>query len=318
MIELLVLALLILFFSILFDVVIGEPPNRIHPVVFIGITISKLKTRFISKNNKIAAGCFFLISIILINTVPLVAVLYLLYIAKNTILLILFAVIYIYFLKSTFSIRGMGTHVNRIINALEKSDLDSAKKYTSMVVRRDTSSMDSEKIASAAVETIAEGFVDGYLTPMFFYAFFGIAGAMVARVINTMDSNIAYRDNIHYEFGRCTAIGDSITNFISSRMAPFMFSISAFLLGIKYAKTRIINTTDSLNAGYSIGAMAKVLGIRLEKSGEYIINPDAKSPGVNDIKKAMRIYYLSSVLTLLIFVIPVMLVLFVLHIFLLF
>ena len=97
----------------------------------------------------------------------------------------------------------------------------------------------------AAVETIAEGFVDGYLTPMFFYAFFGIAGAMVARVINTMDSNIAYRDNTHYEFGRCTAIGDSITNFISSRMAPFMFSISAFLLGIKYAKTRIINIDNS-------------------------------------------------------------------------
>ena len=108
----------------------------------------------------------------------------------------------------------MGTHINRIIGAMENNDMDSAKKYTSMVVRRSTDKMDSHHIASAAIETIAEGFVDGYLTPLFFYAFFGLAGAMVAKVVNTMDSNVAYRDNTHYEFGRCTAIGDSITNLI--------------------------------------------------------------------------------------------------------
>jgi adenosylcobinamide-phosphate synthase len=178
--------------------------------------------------------------------------------------------------------------------------------------------MDSSSISSAAIETISEGFVDGYLTPLFFYAFFGLGGAMVAKVINTMDSNIAYRDNTHYEFGRCTAIGDSITNFISSRMTPFIFKIGAFFLRIKYTKTMVINTTDSLNAGYSIGAMANVLGVRLEKPGEYIINSGARFPGVKDIKQAMRMYYISSFLTMLIFVIPVMLILFVFHILILF
>jgi len=318
MIYSIILALIILFFAVLLDIVAGEPPDRIHPVVFIGFTISKLKQWFISGNHKIARGCLFLISIIIINTVPLLVVLYILYIAGNIVFLILFAIIYIYFLKSTFSIRGMGTHINKIINALENNNIDSARKYTSMVVRRNTASMNSASISSAAIETIAEGFVDGYLTPMFFYAFFGLGGAMVAKVINTMDSNIAYRDNRHYEFGRCTAIGDSITNFISSRMTPFIFRIGAFFLGIKYTKTMVINTTDSLNAGSSIGAMANVLGVRLEKPGEYIINSGARSPGVGDIKKAMHMYYISSFLTLLIFVIPVMLILFVLHIFILF
>ncbi len=318
MIDLLILALIILFFAVILDVITGEPPNVIHPVVFIGVTISKLKPLFISETHKIARGCVFLLIIIILNTVPLLVVLYILYIIRNVISIVLFVIIYIYFLKSTFSIRSMGTHVNRIINSLEKGDMDSAKKYTSMVVRRNTSNMDSGSISSAAIETVAEGFVDGYLTPMFFYAFFGIGGAMVAKVINTMDSNIAYRDNTHYEFGRCTAIADSITNFISSRMVPFIFKISAYLLRIRYIKTAVINTTDSLNAGYSIGTMAEVLGIRLEKSGEYIINPGARYPEVKDIKKAMGIYYLSSFLTLIIFVIPAILILFALHIFILF
>ena len=315
MISLIALAIIILLLAIVLDILMGEPPDIIHPVVFMGITISKLKPRFMGKENKIARGCLFLISILIINIVPLLAVLYILYISGSTILLILFILIYAYFLKSTFSIRGMGTHINRIIGAMENNDMDSAKKYTSMVVRRSTDKMDSHHIASAAIETIAEGFVDGYLTPLFFYAFFGLAGAMVAKVVNTMDSNVAYRDNTHYEFGRCTAIGDSITNFVSSRMAPVIFRISAFILGIRYIKTRIANTTDSLNAGYSMGAMAEILGIKLEKSGEYIINSEANYPDVRNIKDALKIYYASSLLSIFIFVIPVMVVLFVLHLF---
>ncbi|WP_337859806.1 cobalamin biosynthesis protein [Ferroplasma sp.] len=315
MINVLLLAVFILFLAMLIDIVSGEPPDSIHPVVFTGITISKFKPLFMKCKNRITGGCYFLFWIIAINTIPLLAVLYILYIFKNTILLILFIIIYAYFLKSTFSIKSMGKHINRIIGSMKKDDMIAARRYTSMVVRRNTTGMDSQHIASAAIETIAEGFVDGYLTPLFFYAFFGIAGAMVAKVINTMDSNIAYKDSNYYEFGRCTAIADSITNFLSSRMAPAIFSISAFFLRIKYIKKKIPNSTDSLNAGYSIGAISKILGIRLEKPGEYIVNPEGKEPGIKEIKRALHIYYLSSIISIFIFVIPVMLILYVLGIF---
>jgi adenosylcobinamide-phosphate synthase len=309
----LALGFIILFIALFLDAILGEPPDIIHPVVFIGMTISKFKPYFMKTGNRIIMGCLFLLSVIILNTAPLLITLYILYMTRNIILLILFIIVYAYFLKSTFSIKGMGTHIKRIINAMQMNDIESARKYTSMVVRRSTANMDYSHIASASIETIAEGFVDGYLTPMFFYAFFGIGGSMVAKIVNTMDSNIAYRDNEHYEFGRCTAIGDSITNFISSRMSPAIFGVSAFIIGVKYKKTKIINTTDSLNAGYSIGAMAEILGIKLEKSGEYIINANGSYPCINDIKKALNIYYISCIISVLIFVIPIMLILYVLH-----
>lgn len=308
------LLILILVLALALDIFAGEPPDKVHPVVIMGKSISRFEPYFMKFKNRILSGCLFLISVILVNTLPVIILLYVLYRPHEIVFLIIFIIIYAYFLKSTFSINSMGKHIKRIITSLENGDMDSARKHTSMVVRRPTGKMDLHSMASASIETIAEGFVDGYLTPLFFFAFFGLAGALIARSVNTMDSNVAYRDTRHYEIGRCTAIGDSIINFFSSRMVPVIFRISAFLLGYGGKKIRIINTTDSLNAGYSIGAMASLLGVSLEKKGEYITNSQGRQPEIEDITRAMNIYYLSSVIFPILFVIPVIVILFALHI----
>ncbi|MCL4452510.1 cobalamin biosynthesis protein [Ferroplasma sp.] len=307
------LLILIVILAITLDIIIGEPPNAIHPVVIIGRTISRFKPYFMGFHNRILSGCLFLIWVIILNSMPVIVVLYILYRLGNILFLIIFIIIYVYFLKSTFSINSMGKHIRRIVNSITDNDIIMARKHTSMVVRRPTDNMDVHGIASASIETIAEGFVDGYLTPLFFYSFLGLAGALASRVINTMDSNIAYRDSEYYEIGRCTAIGDSIINFFGSRMVPGIFRLSAFLMGYSTGKIRIINTTDSLNAGYSIGSMASVLNVRLEKTGEYIINAQGQQPEVGDIRKAMNIYYLSALIFLILFVIPVIAILFFIH-----
>ncbi|WMT51443.1 MAG: cobalamin biosynthesis protein [Ferroplasma sp.] len=307
------LLILIVTLAFILDIIMGEPPNIIHPVVIIGRTISKFKPYFMRYHNRILAGCLFLLWVIILNSLPVIIVLYILYRPGNILFLIAFIIIYVYFLKSTFSINSMGKHIKRIVNSIKDHDIIMARKHTSMVVRRPTDNMDIHGIASASIETIAEGFVDGYLTPLFFYSFFGLAGALVSRVINTMDSNIAYRESQYYEIGRCTAIGDSIINFFGSRMVPGIFRISAFLMGYSAGKTRIVNTTDSLNAGYSIGSMASVLNVRLEKIGEYIINNQGQQPEVEDIRKAMNIYYVSAALFLILFIIPVIAILFFIH-----
>jgi adenosylcobinamide-phosphate synthase len=307
------LLILIVILAILLDIIAGEPPNIIHPVVIMGWIISRFKPYFMKLHNRILSGCLFLLSVVILNTAPIIIVLYILYRPGKILFLIIFIILYVYFLKSTFSINSMGKHIRRIVNSINDNDISMARKHTSMVVRRDTDNMDVHGIASASIETIAEGFVDGYLTPLFFYSFFGLAGALVSRAINTMDSNIAYRDSKHYEIGRCTAIGDSIINFFGSRMVPLIFRLSSLLMGYGGLKTLIVNTTDSLNAGYSIGSMASVLNVRLEKKGEYIINDQGHQPEAIDIIKAMNIYYLSSAIFLILFVIPVIALLFSIH-----
>ncbi|MEM0139704.1 MAG: cobalamin biosynthesis protein [Ferroplasma sp.] len=311
----------ILFIFVLFsiamaiDIIYGEPPSIIHPVVIIGKSIAKLNNYYIKLKNKVLSGFLFLMTIIIINTVPVIIILYLLYHIENTVSIIIFSILYIYFLKSTFTVKAMKKHIKPVIEALNMDDIESARSSISKVVRRDTSSMDSEHIISAAIETIAEGFVDGYMTPLFFYAFGGIAAAIIAKVINTMDSNIAYKNMKYYEYGKATAIADSITNYIPSRLAIYIFAISAWILGYRHCRKIIINSTDSLNAGYSMGSMAIILDVRLEKPGEYIINPGGSAPVLEDIRKAIKIYYLSSLLFIIIFVLPVMAILFYLHLF---
>ncbi len=299
---------ILLVLSIIFDVILGEPHNKIHPVVFTGNTIYKFNKYFRKIRNKKFGGLMFLSFVIIINTLPVIIILYLLFLMDNIISDIVFIIIYIYFLKSTFSIKAMKKHIKKIIESLDKKNISEARINTSMVVRRDTKNMDENHISSAAIETISEGFVDGYFTPLFFYSIFNIAGALIARIINTMDSNIAYKDEKNYEFGRSTAIADTLTNYIPSRITPYIFKISAFILHYKYKKFKIINTTDSLNAGYSINSMAFILNVRLEKIGEYIVNENDKLPGVNDIKKALNIYYLSCFISLFTVVLPLSIV----------
>ena len=295
---------ILLVFSIIFDILLGEPPDMVHPVVFTGNTIYRFNKYFRKIRNKKFGGLVFLSFIIIINTLPVIVILYILFLIDNIISCIVFIIIYIYFLKSTFSIRAMRKHVKKIVESLGKKNINEARINTSMVVRRDTENMDENHISSAAIETISEGFVDGYFTPLFFYSFFNIMGALIIRIINTMDSNIAYKDDKNYEFGRATAIADTLTNYIPSRITPCIFKISAFILNYKYKQFKIINTTDSLNAGYSINSMAFILNVRLEKIGEYIVNENGKLPGVNDIKKALNVYYLSCFISLFTAVLP--------------
>ncbi len=309
MINFLILNIPLLVISVLFDIIYGEPPLFMHPVILLGKIISHLNPLYRNIGNKKIGGFLFLISIILLYSLPVSIVLFFLYSFHNYISLIMFIILSVFLLKSTFSINSMKKHIKEIIKNLENNDIVAARKSTSMVVRRNTSEMDLNLLSSASVETIAEGFVDGYFTPLFYYSFFGITGALAVKAINTMDSTVAYKDRENIDFGYFTALADTIINYIPSRLTPYIFSISAFFLGYNYKIKKLINTTDSFNGGYSMGAIARVLNVRLEKPGEYIINETGKNPDINDIKKALKIYYISSFFVFLITVLIILIIL---------
>ena len=54
------------------------------------------------------------------------------------------------------------------------------------IVSRDTRSLDQEHVMSGTIESIVESTVDGIISPIFYFSFFGPTGAIVCRIINTL------------------------------------------------------------------------------------------------------------------------------------
>ncbi len=57
-------------------------------------------------------------------------------------------------------------------NPLKNNNLDMARNYLSMIVKRNTTNLDKNHVISGVLESISENTVDGITGPMFYYAFF--------------------------------------------------------------------------------------------------------------------------------------------------
>jgi adenosylcobinamide-phosphate synthase len=300
---------LIFALAFLIDVVFGEFPDRFHPTVWIGNVIAFLKPKIKSgkpRTEKIN-GVLLCLFVILLFAVPVYGLLFAIrqffgwapYIIVSAILL-----------KTTFAIKCMRRYTVPIAVALRDKDVDKARKGLYYIVRRDPAKLNERQIASAAVESIAESTTDGITSPFFFFALFGVPGAFAFRVVNTLDSMVGYRDREHANIGWFSANLDTIANYIPARLTAILMVAAAALLGEDGRESwRILqrdkSKTKSVNAGWTMSAMAGALNIQLEKPEYYALGDEGDiSPA--HIRKALRIMELTAVLFGLAVIFPIL------------
>lgn len=202
-------------------------------------------------------------------------------------------------LKMCFASRSMSDHIIPVLKAMKERDMEEARKRLSLTVRRDTGTLDQALIYSACIETISEGYVDGFLSTIFYYGIFGLLGAVAARVINNLDSMVGYRNEKYLKFGKFSAVADTIMNFIPARISTIFFCLSSNPTGIPKVVRSVRSqsgNTSSRNAGWPMSAMAIILGVRIEKRGHYVLNSTGREPGLDDVMRSLRIFQISVVL----------------------
>ena len=304
-------------FAILIDLILGDPKNRYHPTAWIGTFIAKLTT--ITKNQN---STFEKVGgIIMIITISSVVVLLLSglnfgisLISVDYISLILTVVISALLLKTTIAIRGMEKHAISVLDSLESNDLDLARNYLSMIVKRNTTKLDKNHVLSGVLESISENTVDGITGPMFYYAFFGLFGAFVYRIINTADSMVGYKNDIFKNLGWFTAKCDTILNYIPSRLTGLMMVISAAILKNNWRNSYKVmirdgKKTESPNAGYPMAALAGALETKFEKINHYKLGDGEITLTRDHVLSAIKIMKLTSILFFGIITIPIIFVL---------
>ncbi len=284
----------VLILAVLMDIIFGEPPAFLHPVVWMGKLID-LFVKNATSNHRYFYG--FLMVIFCVGVSILVGSLLVLP-GNGTINLILAA----FFLKSTFSIRMLILSALGIKKDLDKGNVKKVRSDLKIFVGRDTSQLNDSQSASAVIESLAESFVDGILSPLFYFLLFGLPGALAYRMINTLDSMVGYRKQPFKELGFASARLDDIANWLPARLSLLFIFIASIFFGKPIDALRTgfeeHSKTASPNSGWPMAAVSGALNVRLEKVGFHVLGNNYSDPQTFHISKAVNIIGLSSFLVI--------------------
>jgi adenosylcobinamide-phosphate synthase len=263
----------VLVLALLWDLALGEPPNALHPVVFMGRLIAALEARAPRQGTLRQLGYGLLLALMPPLLVAGTGFLALRSAGRAHPLLRL--ALGSYLLKSSFALRALFAAARRVEHALDAGDLVTARRELRALVSRPTEGLGPELIASAAIESVAENLTDSVVAPLLAFRLAGIPGSLTYRVVNTADAMVGYHSERYEYLGKAAARLDDLANYLPARLAATALVLAAALSrrgwpalhGMLEGRT----ATASPNAGWTIGAMAGALGVTLEKPGFYRI-----------------------------------------------
>ncbi len=281
----------VLILAVLFDFLFGEPTGIFHPVIWMGKLIN-LFIRCMPVHHRKLYGLFMVI--FCTGSAVVVGVI----ISRSTELLGL--IIAAFFLKSTFSIRMLLVSAIGIKKDLEEGRIEKVRSDLKTFVGRDASRLNEHQSASAVIESLAESFVDGIFSPLFYYMLLGLPGALAFRMINTLDSMVGYKKEPFIELGYVAARLDDAANWLPARLSLIFIFMASIFIGKPGSAVKICisehNKTASPNSGWSMAAVSGALHVRLEKMDHHVIGDNYSNPSPHMIKKAADIVGISSFL----------------------
>jgi adenosylcobinamide-phosphate synthase len=298
--------------AVLLDLVLGDPPNRYHPVAWMGRLIGFLDER-VGRTGRVrrdrACGVMVAILPMLLFFIVYTASLAL---VRGFFGLAIWAVLGAVALKSLFAIKALQDHVYPVMEALEAGDLELARSKVQMVVSRDTSQLDRGHVASCAVETVAENSVDSVFSPFLFLGIAGIPGVVLYRVSNTLDAMVGYLSTRHKDVGWFSAKLDDVMNYLGARVSLPFIMLALAMMGRDWKAAwrtarRDHAKTASPNKGWPMAAFAGGLGIRMEKAGCYTFGDGPLPEEARHIREAVVLMKGSSLLFLALVALPLFL-----------
>ena len=296
------LQLLVFWLAIVFDLLLGEPPNAVHPVAWLGRTIGAFQ-RIAPQQGRwkpLVMGALFVIGGATAVAAAGFLMQWVLSVCSTPVAVLGEAIA----LKLTFSIRGLARAGSQVQSALKSDDISSARRLLNWhLVSRNTSSLDESQVAAATIESLSENASDSYVAPFLCFALGGLPGAFVYRFINTCDAMLGYRDAQREWLGKTAARCDDLLNLVPSRITAILIIASGVLVGRNPARAMQVwlrdrKLTESPNAGHPMSATAGVLGIELEKIGHYRLGSGQPKPTYIDIGRAQSLLSCTALLAI--------------------
>ena len=265
------------------DWTLREPPADYHPVTLFGRLVDALDREYDAPKR---AGVAIAAGLPLATAAVVYASLWLTTMLPGVVTAVLAGLV----LWATSSLRLLVDAAERAIDDSE-ADPEAAREALLALVGRDTADLSPELLRSAAVESAAENFSDGFLAPILAFTLFALvslpaaaAAATYVKCVNTLDSMLGYPG----EFGWASARLDDFVMFVPARLSSVALGLAAGDPDAPWRARRYAGVPSSPNAGWPMGAIAAAHNLRLEKPGTYVLNEVADFPTVSEGHDAVR------------------------------
>ncbi len=238
----------------LLDWLFGEP-RRLHPLVGFGRIAAAVETRLNRNCNSRLAGVFGWL--LLIAPVALVCIGFS---RLSGVGLWLFNVIALY---GALAYRSWRDHLLDIHRPLQAGDLAAARLALGRIVSRDTGTLDAQSVRKGAIESGLENGADGIFAPLFWFVCLGGTGAVLYRLINTLDAMWGYKNARYRQFGWCAARMDDLANWLPARLTATAYCLLGQCRSGWRAWRVQAHLCPSPNAGPVMAAGAGALDVQL-------------------------------------------------------
>ena len=295
------------------DSLFGDPVWLYHPVRLIGNGISigerLLRKAFGERHLKTAGGVLWVCICALSFLIPF-GILH----ALQRIHPVLRFAAETFWCYQILAARSLYTESMKVYDRLKEHDLTGARKAVSMIVGRDTENLTEEGVTKAAVETVAENTSDGVTAPLLYLLIGRAPLGFLYKAVNTMDSMLGYKNEKYLHFGCIPARMDDVFNYLPSRITAVLMTAAAFLTVMDGKNAWRIYRRDrrkhaSPNSAQTESVCAGALSVRLAGDAVYFgklhrkeyLGDAIKPIEPEDIRRANRLMYMTSVLVLVIF-----------------
>ena len=286
----------------LLDLLLGDPARLPHPVVWFGRAIAACERRFNRGRHRLLKGTLVALTLV-VATFAVVS--FLRTLLPSTLRTLLDLILIFYCLAGTTLVR----EVRQVFLALDHS-LEAGRRQVARIVGRDTTALTAQEVRTAALETLAENLSDGVIAPLFWLTLLGTPGMLAYKMINTLDSMIAYRTPRYQDFGRFAARLDDVANYVPARLTALLMLLAAgprhFVRRLRFL-LRNGRRHASPNSGYPEAALAAILDCRFGGPHHYFgqlmekpyIGDTDRPLTTADMKKAVRINRTAELMMLL-------------------
>lgn len=238
--------------GLLADAVLGDPPDRWHPVAWFGSLMERVEGLVWSRSRGrgvahagiglgvgVAAGRF---------------------VGSTSVATALAA-----------GGRSLEREARAVVAALDAGRLDEARGRLPALVGRDPAALDEGGVVRAVVESVAENTVDAVVAPGWWAACGGASAVAAHRAVNTMDAVVGHRSERHREYGWAAARLDDVANWAPARLTALLVAAArprrARRVGIAVRRDAPLHASP--NAGVAESAFAAALGVSLGGSSTY-------------------------------------------------
>lgn len=257
---------LLLLLAVVLDRAVGDPVYALHPIRLAGAALARIEAVLRRlRLDGYFGGCLLFAGLSFLCLGLVVAAAW----ALGQVSPVLVSVFHLYVLYSLLALGDLCRHGLNIDRAASAIDLPAARRAAAKLVARDTAQMDAAACRRAGMESLGENAVDGFISPLFWYALLGLPGIVLFKVISTMDSVVGNKTLNYVRFGWCGARLDDLFNYVPARLTFWLMVLVAWLLpGCSSRKALLVGRRQhglvpGPNSGWSEAATAGALQCRL-------------------------------------------------------